>query len=495
MKQLIIIVLLGLLAGTSQAQAPSNFTETYKKAYAFTTTQPDSALHWAYKSSQLAQNSSQKYQAYYLMAYSAYVLCLPNLAIQGYKQALQVAPDSIKKYKVINNLSSSYLKVGDYHQASNLNKQSIAYFEKENDAYSLSYAYELEGAILQKQQNYGALDLFRKALKLRKQHANKKEVGGMYGNIADAFAQFTLYDSAVYYQQKAIKHCPIKSDDIVAKLYTSLAKYLLLADQTAEALPHLQTAKRLHKRPLTELLWCHTFAMYLSRLDNPHQTQRVFARCDSLLTRALVAAPDASTRKAISAQAVDMYTDALKLKALPDSTRLSYQAQLKLAQKHLKVANANLALKESHYSQALGKRALPLSGTSGQNMWWVAGWLVGIAGLVFGWRMRQHSKQVPEVTPPMPDKNLIEAQRLVQENKLIEEIVRRLGSNANKLNFHEREAIRQLYRGKSYNKIGDDIKEGGTALRVKFNRFAKDAGYNTMLELIKQISQDLTKND
>jgi hypothetical protein len=467
--------------GWCNVQAQTNFTETYKKARAFTTSQPDSAMLWAYKSWLLTQNNTEKYKASYLIAYSANRLCLSSVALHWYNQASIITHDSTQKYDALNSKAAIYLRIGNYGQADSLNKQSIAYFKKQNDTYSLSYSYELQGAILQQRGNYGALDLFRQALQLRKQQTSQNEIGTIYRSIAKAFASFNIPDSAVYYQKKAIESYPMKSPNQVAIQQIFLAKYLLLADQTSAALPHLQTAERLRKRPLTELLRCHTFGLYLSRLDVPAHAKRIFARCDSLLTRALAAAPDAPTRKAISAQAVDMYADALQIKTLPDSTRLSYQAQLKLAQKHLKVANANLKLKERYYSQALGKGALPLGGTSGQSIWQWAPVLIGIAGLVFGGYMWQRSKQQTQVAvEPLPDP-------LAQENAFLEEVVAALGNEANKLKLIDHETIKQLCKGKSYNKIGEELNAKGDTIKTRLNRLAKNAGYASMLDLIKKL--------
>ncbi|EAY28478.1 tetratricopeptide repeat domain protein [Microscilla marina ATCC 23134] len=475
-------MILWLLGGLGSPQAQTNFTETYKKAYAFTTTQPDSALYWAHKSLPLAYTPQQSYDANYLLAYTAYKLCLPGLAIQGYQKAAQIAPNTTKKYKAINNLASTYLAIGDYKKADSLNKQSIAYFAKQKDTYSLSYAYELKGMILKKQDNDSALTVLHKVIRLRQQ-VDAKNIGIAYHELAAAFVHFGLKDSAVVYQRKALKNYPIKTPDRIALQHTLLAKYLMFNKQIRQALPHLQAAQKLSKRPLTELLWCHTFGLYLSRLNAPNRTRQVFARCDSLLVRALAAAPDAPTRKAISAQAIAMYDDALKLKTLPNSIRLSYQGQLKLAQKNLKFANKTLKLKEDYYSQQLGSVGLPRDNQPTQSN---KGWqgvivglsvLIGLAGVAFGWRIRQRNKQVPVPTPDP----------IAKENALVMEVVHVLDTKGIKLKFIDQEAVRLLCRGESYSKIGKELNEKGDTTKTRLNRFAKNAGYASMLELIKTL--------
>ena len=392
MKQSVILMALWLaFFGAKSANAQTNFEETYKKASDFTNTNQDSALVWAKKSLWLAQSSQQKYDAAYVLAYNAYKLCLFGLALKGYQQALEVAANSTDKYRAINSLASTYLRKGDYTRAQKLNEQSIRYFEHIQNGYSLSYSYELEGAILQKQKDYCALAILRKALKLRKKHA-PKEIGAAYQNIADAFAHFNIPDSAVVYQRKALDNYPLKSPDQIANQHILLAKYLMRAKQTAQALSHLRVARKLAKQPLTELFWSHTFSLYLVKTNDREKASRTLEYCDSLRKQVLNSTQDAITRKTISEQLKAMYEDAPELKEL---NVVSYRRRLELVQVVLDGANRELKITSNHHGQDLDQPPFAMPAHVPGYFWWVVGLSMVITGggLWFGWSMWRKSKK------------------------------------------------------------------------------------------------------
>ena len=322
------------------AQSAPNFTENYKKALAFTKTHQDSAIIWAKKSLAAAHNPTQRYKAYYLLAYNAKKLCFNGLAAQGYQQALKLAPDSSRKYKALNSLASVYFYAQQSRQARAMNQRSIAYFERQlqrprlNAAQrqaagtSLSYAYELKGLILKLQGEYAALTALHQAIKLRRQHA-PAQLGFAYEQIAGAFAHFNLPDSAVAYQRQAVANYPISSPDKKATQRILLAKYQLFAQRPAAALPHLQATQKLAKHLLTKILWSHTFSLYLTQTNNKERARQSFGICDSLLLKALADAPDATTRKTISEQALALYKDAQKIQVLQAKEQSNNQHRTK----------------------------------------------------------------------------------------------------------------------------------------------------------------------
>ena len=345
MKQLVILLALWLIT-FDHARAQQNYKETYKKAHDFTSTNPDSAMIWAEKCLELATDSIQKYQAHYLRAFNANKLCLHGQAINDYRLAAKTTTDSMSKYDVINSLAKTYFRSGQYIKASRLNNDCIPYFINYKHWESLSYAYELKGEILLKQQHYGALELFRKAVKLREKHEPKR-IGFAYAEMAKAFAQLNMYDSAIIYRRKAIANYPLKSPDETANQQTLLAKHLLSGGKPKQALRYLQKAQQLKKNPMTELFWNHTIGLYFMRINASTEARASFTRCEALYQGLLAKAPDIITKRTISEYAQDMYADFMKLKGLLAMERDLYGAKLKTVKANLARYNSDIRSKDS----------------------------------------------------------------------------------------------------------------------------------------------------
>lgn len=500
MKQSVILVALWcIFLSITPTYAQTNFEETYKKARAFTRTNQDSALVSAKKSLRLAQASEQKYKACYSIAYNANRLCLTGMATLSYQKALTFATTPLTKHKTMNNLAKTYFNTGNYAQATKLNQQSIAYFEKTKKGYELSYAYELKSFLLSKQQDYTAFSFLRKALQLRQQYA-PKDIGFAYAEMAKAFAHFNIYDSAIIYRQKALANYPLKSPDKIATQHILLAKYLLFNKQTAQALPHLQQAQQLAKQPFTELFWCHTFGLYFMQTNATPQADHTFAYCDSLLQKTLNNAPDVITRKTISLQAMAMYNDALELKGLNRNARQNYQHQLDIVQVNLHSANRELKAMDNSQKEILEQLNTGSPAHTPLYFWWAMGFSIIIAGLgIWFWRKAKRMAPTDAEKEAAEEKELI---RLINEaldkaknkDKTPEE---KSKTSEQHLDFIERETIKQLYHGYSYNDIAKDLKKNKgrdvtkASLNVRMNRLAKQIGDNTMLELIERLKAEI----
>ena len=461
MKNMIILLAIFYCVFSRPAHAQNNFKETYKKAYGFTTTNQDSALVWAEKSVKYAQTPQQKYRASYLVAFSANKMCLYGMARKGYSLAVKFATDSMAKYDAMNSLSNTYVSAGEYAIAEAFNQKSIAYFTQHQHWVSLSYAYELRAWILQKQNNKGALQLLRKVIKLRQKHA-PDQIGFAYAEMAKAFANFNMYDSAVIYRRKAVTDYPLKSPDKMAQQKILLAKYLVFANQANEALTNLKAVRPVQKLPFTKLLWCHTFGLYLQQQKQYSYAKRTFAHCDSLLQTLLEEAPDVVTRKTISEQALDLYRDVLKLKNLQVVERARYEGKLQTMQARLEGYHKELTLMDTIHTQNLAHQ---LTASSNQStslptyLWW--GLLLGILGLLAYWiRRKTHQKSPPEL------------ETLVKERQLIEVLETKAGGPLEKAT---REMVLLCYQGKSFTQIAQELGVTRDSVKGRFRRLAKKA--------------------
>ena len=479
-----LCILWGLLLGLCiPIIAQNNFKETYKKAHAFTTTNQDSALVWAKKCILLAKNSEQKYQAYYLLAFNAYRMHFYGVALKGYQLASIYAIDSTKKYKSINSLANTHFDAGNLFKANQLNQRSINYFTQFQEWRSLSYAYELKSMVLLKQKDYTALKILQKASKLRKKYA-PKEIGYTYRNLATAFAAFNQYDSAMVYQRKAISHYPLKSPDKIAQQKILLAKYLLFANRAQQALLYLKEAQQVNKRPVTELLWCHTLGLYLSQERKNQQAVQTFAHCDSLLQTLLNDAPDLVTRKTISEQALDLYRDVLKLKNLQALDRVRYEGKLKVIQARLEGYHKELTLKDTIHTKGLSGLNSTQKGRSAHfpsYFWWVL--LIGIFGLAGFWIWRKTHQTSPD--PPSP-----EMEALVKERQLIQALEEKTGTS---LEVDTREMVLLCYRGKSFTQIARDIGVTRDTVRGRFRSLAKKAQIESIKKFVQNFGQGIEK--
>jgi len=299
-----------LVIPNGQAQLP-DFAESYKKAYNFRSISSDSVFFWAQKSLAYAQTSYQKYQTYYLIGHTAYLDYRYNLALRNYQKAFQYAPNSTTKFNTISAMAAIHFQLGNYSQAKQKNWRCRDFFKKTKQWVSLSYAYDLWGRILLKQNDVSCLAILRRALQLKQQHA-PEQVGASYINLTEAFADLYQYDSAVAYQRKVIKHLFDQPEDNrkIHKIY--LAKYLIFANKLSEAQKHLDEIQLTSKNQDRELTLCHVRNLLLLAKGEKNTSYSKY--CDSLF-QFIVHHPVDSTNKMIAKErAIVMYKDALKVK-------------------------------------------------------------------------------------------------------------------------------------------------------------------------------------
>jgi hypothetical protein len=439
----------------------------------------------------VARTPTQRYKAYYLLAYNAKKLCFNGLAAQGYQQALKLAPDSSSKYKALNSLASVYFYAQQSRQARAMNQRSIAYFERQLQrprlsaaqrqaaGTSLSYAYELKGLILKQQGEYAALTALRQTIKLRQQHA-PTQLGFAYEQMAGAFAHFNLPDSAIAYQRQAVASYPISSPNQSATQRILLAKYQLFAQRPEAALPHLQATQKLAKRLLTKILWSHTFSLYLAQTNDKERARQSFGICDSLLLKALADAPDATTRKTISEQALALYKDAQKIQVLQAKEQSNNQQRRNLMQVVLTGANRELKAREAVYSQDMAF-ANYYPANNKQNAWVYIGFGISIALALFalGWAVRvQHRARQQQLKRWQ--------KQVLAEHEMVKKIEQACQLE---LGFVESGVVKLLCQNKSYGEIGGAMAMNPGTLKSKVNRLAKRAGNYSMRELITAIRQ------
>ena len=496
------IILWGVLCAIYfPIQAQQNYKKVYKKAYSFTNTNQDSALVWAEKCLDLAQNSKEKYLAYYLRGFNAHKLCMYGTALHSYTQAREFSPDSVSWYKSNIGLANTYLSTGLLQKAIVLNQKSIEFNSKSEKWINLSYAYEVKSNILIKQKDSTALEILRKALNLRKKHA-PKQVGYTYERLARALSTFARYDSAILYQRLAIKHYPIKSSNKTASLFTQLAKYLIMANQADKAFTYLHQARLLKKPPMMELFWCHTFGLYLSQTNQVTKARQMLVHCDSLLQNLLYNAPDWVTQRTISEYAQDMYRDVLALYQFKTMERKVYETRLKAVQASYAHANSEIRLKDTLHNRRIAPKA-PTKETSlskskqpfsGLWYWWLA---LILLGLGIGWllvRSRVKSK-VQELNKALTDKeanhpnpeHLQEMQDLFAENGLIKLIEEKVGKP---LPADTKEMIRLYYQGLSIKKIAEKVQTTFDKVRYRFRTIAEKADLGNFKEFIEQYKRD-----
>ena len=363
------------------AQPPESkpsWKETYKKAYAFTTTNPDSALVYAKKCLRLSKTPQQTYSTYYFIGYNAKLSCFFGLAKYSYDRAVGFAVDSVSKYNAINELASTLLNAGDLPAAYALNEQNIDYFLRSKEQRNLGYAYQLQGVILRHQNKYSSIEVLRNALALQHVQA-PAQVGYTYDHLAQTFANFHIYDSAVAYQRQAVLTYPIKTPDKTAYMKVLLARYLIFADQLGEAKELLLEVKNLSKKPLTDIHWCHTYALYLQQTQQDKAALQAFIHCDSLVEASLGDAGDVITRQTLATQARKMYEDILNLPDLPVHLAERYRGKLKTTEVRLASYTRELKLKDRLYLQQFAGSSSVQKG-GGSSLFWV--WCL-LAGLLF----------------------------------------------------------------------------------------------------------------
>ena len=479
MRNTIILLAIFYYASLIPTNAQNNFKETYKKAYAFTTTNQDSALVWAKKSVLLANNPQQKYSAYYMLAFNANRLNLNGLSLEGYKKAAHFAIDSSKKYKSLNSLASTYWQMGDYHKAQKINHICLIFFEKQRQYESLSYALELKGMILQKQKDSTTFKILHRALQIRKKFA-KKDIGYTHHNLAMCFAAFNRYDSAAIYQRKAVNNYPLKSSDRQAKQQILLAKYLIFSNNHSEALTYLQNTKHVEKKPLTALLWCHTFQLYHIKLNN----QESFVKpCNDLLQQILLSAKDLASRKYINEQVIEMYRHILHMKTLKSTMHQKYLNLIDSVQNKIERYNQKLAHKDKLHLEELIK-ALNAKSQKPFIPWYY--WLILLAmigSLLSFWIWRKTHQTPPETPSP-------EMEALVKERQLIQALEEKTGIS---LEVATREMVLLCYRGRSFTQIARDMGVTRDTVKGRFRSLAKKAQIESIKKFVQEFGQDIEK--
>lgn len=496
MKKFILWGLLCVWCFPSQAQ--QNYEKAYKKAHAFTSTSQDSALVWATKCVRLAQTKDEKHRAYYLHGFSAKKLCMYGIALYDYEQAREFAPDSVAYFRINNNLADTYLHIGKYAKATKLNQQSIRFNLVAKKWVNLSYAYELKSLIYQKQKNQATLYFLRKAFSLKKKYA-PNQIGYTYQYLSEAFAAFQKYDSAVVYQRLALRYHPIKSPNTQASLYTQLAKYLIMANQAPKALAHLQKAHGLQKTPMVQLFWCHTFGLYLSRMQQMPKARQMFTYCDSLLQSLLVQTSSIVNRQTISEYAQEMYHSILELKNLKITEQEFYENRLDSAKADLKRYRKSIILKDSLYLQLMPKsiarkeamKKLPQAKPTAMY-WYGLLALVGLLGLASAIRKR-NSPQKPVTNEVVNSLNFAQLQKMQHsfaENELIRVIEEKTGTT---LPADIKEMVRLYYHGTSIKTIAQKMHMSFDKVRYRFRSIAQKMGEDNFRNFIEHHKHELNK--
>lgn len=479
MKRIILFGLWCMLCCPVQAQ--QNYQETYQKARMYTNTHSDSAMLWAEKCLELATTREQKYKAYYLRGFNANKLCMQGQALDDYQNARHFAPDSVAYFRINNNLANIYLFAEKHEQAIKLNEQCIAFNTQAQQWVRLSYNYEVKSNILCEQKDEAALKALRKAVSLRKKHA-PQQIGYAYESLAKAFAVFSVYDSALVYQQLAIENYPDKSEQETATLHTKLAKYLILNNQTRQALKHLQRAQPLKKVALAELFWCHTFGLYLAKAQQKQKANETFHNCDSLLQKLLDQAPDIVTQRSISQYAVTLYQDVLKLTNIQAMERNIYQHKLQVVQANLKRYATEIKLKDTLYrqkwaqTQEKNQRADHYSSSFPLRYWLLI--LFTVAMLV-AWGIWRFTQVKQAWLTPAEYANMLESKLLAHLETNVE---RRLTS-------HERYLVLEYYRGRSYADLAKEFGVARSTLVSRYNAVLKGSEHTTIAALIKNFRQ------
>ena len=505
MKQPIILLALCFLFFSHLAKAQTNFGETYKKTRAFTSSNLDSALILATKCIKLAKTPSQKHMSYYLLGFSAKELCLFGLAKNNYKTALGFATDSLSCHRTNIALANTFLSAGNLNQALALIQKSIDYNLKNKLWSQLTYAYDVKAWVLQKKNEYSALFVSRKALRLKHKHA-PKEIGYGYKNLAEIFAAFNVYDSAIVYQQKALKHYPIQTPEQIACLNIQLAKYHILNNQPTLATSYLQELKQLKKRPLTEAIACHTQALYYSKTGQQSTALAEFTRCDSLLETLLKQAPDVITRQTIAECAKQLYEDALKLDDLPSIVRVRYEGKLQTAYVRLTSYHNQLQLLDQAQQQRLNnsytfQKFAPTTQQWPWYWWAGAGVLLGAILLYVGWLIHRHmvalknqrkaDKKVADLSPTeqqaLQNQRMIEfvAEKIAQKNQALQAQDASSSRKPKEVTTEDREIFRMFYQQFTYQQIGDELNINPLTVKSKAQRLARYIGYSSPTQLLQ----------
>ena len=471
MKKLWVLTCFVCLTMCKHPIQPSSFAELYKKAYNIKSVSADSVFIWANQSLAYAQTPAQKYQAYYLIGYTAYQETWYQLAQNAYQNALQYAPDSLTKFDAINALASIHLHLGNYSEAHTKNQQCRSFFQQKELQVSLSYAYDLWGRILIKQQYHQGLAVLRQALELKQQYA-PQQVGDSYISLTEAFVQLQQYDSAAIYQQKAIEHLPQETPNKTAFRKILLAKYLIQAGQPGLASHYLAETQTVPKKHLTELAWCHTKGLWLYAQKRPKVALQTFAHCDSLFQAILRQTEQVADRRAYNLQAVDMYQDILNIPNLDSATYQKYLGKKNTAQAYVEGYAHQYSAKDQLYSGQLAASILAFPTSKKSNLPWYILIAVLIVGIGLGWYYQQKLKLATSSAPASIPATHTELDLLIKRIELV---------CNKKLNEDEINIIRLRKAGVTYREIAAELQLKESTVRNKMHRLAK-RGQRTSIE-------------
>lgn len=458
----LLLWLLPPLAGFSQKMS---FKTAHQKAYNFSTVNQDSALFYAKKMPRLAKENTQRYQAYYILGYCASNMHYNKLSRGSYRQAMRFAKTSEQKHKSYNSYAWRLYDMGEPEKAQPIVDTCLAFFHKNNLPEGLSYAYDLKANILINRKDEACFGYLKQSAQLKK--GNDK--GFAYQALAKAFFAFGKLDSAIYYQQTALKIFPLKSPDKVAENSLLLAKYQLFAGDFPQAQSYIEHAETLKKTKTTRLLWRNVRALYYLKTKAKEEANSELAKFDEVFDILL---EDKASKNTVYQKVKENYTDILRCELSP-AMRKHYKEKLKTANAYLEGYNAAIKTEdEKHFREVFGT---PLSNKT--NTLQILFTIIAlVALLIFG----IYKKNKTNTPPPNPEEKT--------ENTTDKELLKAVEAVINKKleTRNEQDIIKKLYEGESYAKIARYLDLNENTIKSTMNRLAKQVSYPSMLAIINE---------
>ncbi len=172
---------------------------------------PDSLLYYSNLALQLSQESGYKKgeaAALKFLGIHAHLSGNFNEAINAYKKSLayfESAHDETEVGKLNLNIATSYNSKLDYINSTTYALQALKSFKKINDLNGEGRVLNLLGIVSYVQKNYReAIDYFSQYKQLAIKANDSKETGSSYNNIGSTYERLGLLDSAIYFYKKAL---------------------------------------------------------------------------------------------------------------------------------------------------------------------------------------------------------------------------------------------------------------------------------------------------
>ena len=477
MKHFILLALIALHTTTALAQT-TKFTQLYTKAYKIAATYPDSAIHYARLALQSTSKPQEQATAHDLWGFYAVRQGYYSMALEHYQQAYNLYSKPLKKSMMLDNLAVCYKNIGNVKMAIPIFDKAVLKFSQIEDSVRIAESlYFLSDCYLAVHNLQAADSTLRLAIKIgeRLQHS---KLGVFYNSYAYYQEKMNRFDSAVYYQKRAIQRDVGKDLAKKSILFSDLARLYLQSDQKDLARKTLKKAETLANNQPKALLHCLLVKGMLLFLDKKDEAAyQSYVLCDSILKQLRQEAGDLVQQQYTRKKSHEMHKTGYEffMRVFSDSDRPRivsirqwYQDRMYYEKALFDNIKFSVALKDSLAIERARTQPKVQVNRVISPWWWVALAIVVLGGavLVYDYRakaLEAHTNFVEAVEiNPIKGFDKITKQE-VKRLERIETLTRR------KLKTDDIKILVMIGRGYNYNQIAlaSDLKVGTIKTRVK----------------------------